>query len=400
LIISSHYSPRVLPVLADLVDTEIDRVQDLTSTLALNRTKIEEVGRDGIVSWRSALPTVTVNCKQFEYGNMEFFRQLANKGPSVSQINYTDYRTGKFDIAGYTTDDNGTVLGTVWYNNLRLSGFNFNIGDPEAVIERNFTFVGDNEILLENNNKYLIRQRGVIASTGNNQTITITSPTPVADPDNSGRFLFKVVKCTGGTCTELTHGTQWSYNGSGTLTINGSSTAGDIIWYWYSASTYSGSSTFVNNDTDVGAITADSVTIWLVSQTHVSRLQSVSVDTSFERKDIREIGTVDVVSTGVKTITNNVTLGRIIESYTIEEALRGKIGVSYGKIDPKRFGSGMSLVIKVYSDNTKQTFKMGYKFTDLAPISRDTGTPVADYITAGVQLSGETAFVTTVEAIL
>jgi hypothetical protein len=29
-----------------------------------------------------------------------------------------------------------------------------------------------------------------------------------------------------------------------------------------------------------------------------------------------------------------------------------------------------------------------------------TGTPVADYITAGVQLSGETAFVTTVEAIL
>ena len=259
---SSAYKPRIFPVFSDVADTEIDRVQDLSSTATLNRTKIEEVGRVGIVDWRKTTPTIGVTVRQLEYGNMEFFRQIANKGNTVSQISWTDFSTSAVDIAGYKTDDNGTFLGTIWYPNLRVSGFGLTIGAPDALIERNFNFMGEDEIALINNNKYLIRKRYIISTTGNNRTVTLgTDPTPVADPDNSGQILFKVVKISGGTATELTYGTEWSTDGV-TLTINGSSTTGDVIWAWFSAGSYiAGESTFVNNNADVAGITADACTI-------------------------------------------------------------------------------------------------------------------------------------------
>ena len=61
-----------------------------------------------------------------------------NKGTTVTQINWTDFATSAVDIAGYKTDDNGTFLGTIWYPKLRVNSFSVNIGDPEALIERNF----------------------------------------------------------------------------------------------------------------------------------------------------------------------------------------------------------------------------------------------------------------------
>ena len=397
---SSNYKPRVFPIYADTLDTEIDRVQDLGSTATLNRTKIQEVGRDGLVDWRKTTPNISVNLRQLEYGSIEFYRQLANKGSTVSQISWTDFKTTAVDIAGYKTDDDNTFLGTIYYPDLRLSGFSINIGAPDAIIERSFNFAGEDEIALINNNKYLIRGRYIIAATGSNQTVTVANPTPIADPDNSGQFLFKVVKVSGGTATKLDHGTQWSYNGSGTLTINGSSTIGDIIWVWYSATTQGSQTIFVNNDADLASIAAESCTILLVTATHVSRLQSVAVDTSFDRRDIREIGTEPVVARGIRDITNRVTLGRILENYTIEEVLRGKAGASYGKIDVREFTDNLSLIIKFYSDNTKTTFKLGYKYTDLAPVGLDASAPVNDYITAGNTLEGEVGFVTITESIL
>lgn len=397
---SSNYKPRVFPIFADLVDTEIDRAQDLSSTATLNRTKIEEVGRAGLIDWRQTTPNVTVNLRQLEYGSLEFFRQVANKGSTVSQISWTDFSTSSVDIAGYKTDDNGTFLGTVWYPDLRVSGLSLNIGAPDALIERSWSFAGEDEIALINNNKYLIHARYVISSTGNNRTVSLGSnPTPVADPDNSGRILFRVVKVSGGTATLLTPGVDWSTDGV-TLTINGSSTAGDVVWVWYSAATQGGQTIFVNNDADVAGIPADACTILLATNNTVSRLQSVSIDTTIDRRDLREIGSKDVVQRGVRDITNRITLGRILETYTIEEVLRGKAGQSYGKIDIRNLQDNLKLIVKLYSDSTKSTFKMGYEFTDLAPVGRDTGTPVNDYISAGNTLEGETGFVTTTEAIL
>ena len=65
---SSDYKPRIFPIYADIDSSEIDRVQELTASTTLNRTKIEEVGRDGIVDWRKSTPKVSVSIKQLEYG--------------------------------------------------------------------------------------------------------------------------------------------------------------------------------------------------------------------------------------------------------------------------------------------------------------------------------------------
>jgi hypothetical protein len=399
---SSKYLPRIFPIFVDDTDAELDRIQDLNSTLTLNRTKVQEVGRTGIVAWRKTTPSVTVNAKQFEYGNIELYRKLANKGPTVSQINFSDFTTSSFDIAGYKTDDSGTFLGTIWYPSLRLTGMSLNIGDPQAVIERSFSMVGENEIALLNNNKYLIRQRYVIGTTGNNRTVSISNPTPTADPDNSGKYLLRVVKISGGTASELDWGTEWSYNGAGTLTINGSSTLGDVIVVWFSASSLGSQTTFTQNDADLSSITAESCSIYLANNQYLYRLQSASLEVTLNRRDIREIGNDQIVARGVQDINTRVTVGKIIESYTIEEVLRGKVGQSYGIIDPINFTDNFQLVVKIYQDSTKTAsqFLIGYKLTDLAPTGRNTGTPVNDYITAGVTMEGQEGFITTVNAVL
>ena len=397
---SSYYRPRIIPVDADVDPVEIDRLQELSTSTTLNREKIEEIGRDGVVDFRKGVPDISLTARQLEYGSLEFFKKLANKGDSVTQVSFSDMHTPRFDIAGYKTDNAGTFMGTIWYPNLRTSSFSLNIGDPDALIERNFTFVGEDEIILRQNGKYLITSRHNLTG-GSNQTITLNDPSPVADPDNSGEYLFKVVRVRSGTATILTHGIDWSYNGSGTLTINGTSVAGDIIKVWYSAASYvAGQNPFVNNDSDLAGISADSCSIYLVTNSLVTRLQSVSMEVSFDRFDVREIGNKDTVQFGVRDTTVRVTLGRIIENYTIEEILRGKAGTDYTKIDVREFSSNMSLIIKVYSDNTKDTFKLGYKVLDLAPVSTDTSTPTSDFIQRGAVLEGEVGFCTTINAIL
>lgn len=397
---SSYFRPKIMPVLADLNPVEIDRLQELSGSGTLNRTKIEEIGRDGIVDWKKSIPSVNLTLRQLEYGSMEFFRKLANKGDSVTQIDFTDFKTPKSDIACYKTDDDGTFLGTIWYPGTRVSGFSVNVGDPEALIERNFTLVGEDEVMLKDGGKYLIHKR-FTATGGADETFTVNDPVPAADPDNSGQFLFKVVRVRSGTATELVHGTNWSYDGTDTLTINGTSVAGDVIKVWYSAASYVGGETpFTVNDSDLAGVSADSCDIFLVTTDRVSRLQSVSLEVSLDRYDVKEVGNKDTVAYGTRDITTRVTLGKILEDYTIEEILRGKAGQSYSKIDVREFSSNLSLIIKIYEDNSKETFKMGYKCTDLAPSGTELGTPTSDYVNRSATLEGEVGFVTTVEGVL
>ena len=80
--------------------------------------------------------------------------------------------------------------------------------------------------------------------------------------------------------------------------------------------------------------------------------------------------------------------------------LRGKAGQSYGIIDSRNFTSNMNLVIKIYKDNTKTQFKTGFKFLNLAATGVDAGAPLNDYVTRGVTLECQDAFVSSVEGVL
>lgn len=397
---SSYFRPKIFSIDGDVDPANIDRLQELTSSTTLNREKIQEVGRDGIVDWRKNTPDITVSGRQLEYGQLGFYRKMAGKTDAVSTILWSDLSTKRFDIAGYKTDDSGTFLGTVWYPKLRLAGFTINFGGPEAIIERSFNFVGEDDVVLQQGNKYLIHKRFAI-SAGLNQTCSLSNPTPAADPDNSGQYLLRVVRIRSGVATILTHGLEWSYNGAGTLVINGTSIAGDVIKVWYSAATYiSGEDPFTANDTDLASIDCRAVSLYLASSNYLYRLQSASMEVAYDRFDVMELGNDETVAYGVRDITTRVTLGRIIEAYTIEEVLRGKAGLSYGKLDVRNYTTDLNLIAKIYSDENKGTFKLGYKCTDLSPVGADAGTPTDDYITRGVSLEGEIGFVTTVNGIL
>jgi len=401
---SSYYRPKVFSNSGDLVEAEIDRAQELTASTTINREKVKEIGRDGIVDWRQRIPSINLTLRQLEYGSMEFWRQLTGKGNSVTQVSWTDFKTATFDIAGYKTDDNGTFLGTIYYPKLRTASLSINAGSPDGFIERSFSFVGEDEIMLQNANKYLICQRYVIASGGNNCTVTVNTPSPVADPDNSTSgtsvYFFKVVKHNVTTGATVLNSTDYSYvSGTGVLTINGASATGDVIRVWFSAGTYTGT-VFTNNDADLAGITADSCSIYLASSNYLYRLQSAGIEVTFDREDIKEIGNLNTVSYGIRNITTRVTLGRILEAFTIEEVLRGKAGASWGKLDVRQFQDNLSLIVKVYTDASKRTFKLGYKLLDLAPTATEAGTPTADYVTRGATLEGEVGFVTSNEAAL
>ena len=400
---SSYYKPRVYPYNGSIAHAEIDRLQDLSGSTTLNRTKINEIGRDGTVGWNKGIPTVSLTLKQLEYGNLEFFNKITNDADTALTLN--DFKTSAFDITGYKTDDDGTFLGTILYPKQRVSGFSLNIGDPDALIERGFTTVGEDNIIFSDNNKYFIELESSASGTGHQIVIGSggfsTYPDPVALPDESGaKYFYRALRVRASVTTELTEGTDFTFDsGTGLITIPASA-ASDLFKFYYTATTYiSGADPFTNNDSDLAGIKADCASIYLQTSNYVYRLQSIAVDVSFDRQDIKEIGNSNVVSRGVREKTVKITLGRILENYTIEQILRGATS-GYGQYDVREFQDDIKLTIKIYSSNAKTTFKMGYSFTDLSPTNKDEGVPTKDYVTQGNTLEGESATITSIEGSL
>ncbi len=393
---------RVYPYNGDVDPAQINRLQNFNASLSLNREKIKEIGRDGIISWRKRIPTCRATGMQYEYGSIEFWNKLANKADDTTSLSLSDFDTSMVDICGFETDDSGTFLGTVWYPKLRLNGFSLNIGDPESYIERSFDMTGEDEKTLLYGNKYFIFRK-FTASGGTNEEITISDgtayPHPAEDPDNSGYYLLRVLRVRDGVTTELTYTTDYTYNNSTHIMTVVSATAGDIYKvYWSAATLGTGTTIFTNNDSEPSALTADCTSIFLQTSNRVYKLQSVGIDASFDRTDYKEIGSTDVVQRGVRDRNVTVTLGRILESYTTEEIFRGVSGYSYGIINPRNFADDITLTVKVYSDNTKSTFKMRYDITDLSPVSLDFAGGVDDYIQRSAQLAGQGMTIKSVDA--
>jgi len=127
---SSYYQPRIFPLYGDVAPAEIDRAQAIDPTTTLNRDKVEEIGRDGVVGYVKRSPTVAYRLTQLEYGSMEFWRKITNKGDAITTITLADFKTPAFDICAYLTDDDGTFKGTIWYPKLRTSGFSIRPVSP------------------------------------------------------------------------------------------------------------------------------------------------------------------------------------------------------------------------------------------------------------------------------
>ena len=402
---SSTTSPRVFAYKGTLAFGQIDRLQELTFSATLNRTKIQEIGRDGTVCWRKSIPTINGTARQLEYGNLAFWKQLANKATATTKVEWTDFESSAVDIAVYETDENNAFKSTVWYPNLRTAGFALNIGSPEGQAERSFTFIGEDEITFQGDNKYLIVLQDSLAAAPAhtivlNATTYANYPLPTANPDESGSasYIEKVVKVTSGGIASTLTSADYSYNaGTNTLTITNSA-AGDTYKVYYTADTYiTNQDLFTNNDADLCVLPAENCSIYLKTTNYVYRLQSVACDVTFDRYDVKEIGSTDVVLRGVRDTNVRITLGRILDQWTVEEVYRG-VAPGYGRIDIRDFDDNINLIIKLYSTDAKDTFSIGYAFTGLSPASLDNGVALNDYIKRGSVLQGEEGFVTSVES--
>ena len=394
----SYYRPRIFPVLGNIHDAEIDRAQSISVPTTLNRTKVEEIGRDGAVGYLATSPSVAYTLSQFEYGNIELYEKLTNQtahGESGEDgITQADFKTPYFDICAYMVDDDETFRGTVWYPALRTAGFSLNISEPQAVIERSFDFVGESAVVWQGANKYVIYGYHT-AGSGSDTDIDLSAKPPVLDPDTTSTYMLRVVRVTAaGVSSVLVDGTDFTYtDGTKTLAIT-SITADDVIKYWYTSGT-APTTQFTDNDTDAAGLMGDCASIYLyvpasgspTSSDYIYRLQSVGLDVRFDREDLREIGNKDVVLRGVKNTTVTATLGRKVEQWTIEEALRGAIA-DYGKIDVEEFSDELALIVKIFSDNTKTTLAYGVVCTGMSPTSVNVSPSVGNYTDGETTIEG------------
>jgi len=392
---SSYYRPRIFPYNGDVAPAEIDRAQAIDPSISLNREKVEEIGRVKPVGYIKKSPTVSYRLTQLEYGSIEFWQKLVNSATlgadGETGITLDDFKSSAFDICAYLTDDAGSFKSTVWYPKLRTAGFALSFGDPQAIGERTFDLVGESAINWQGNNKYVHYQREEIES-GDTGIFTLTQ-TAVLDPNDSV-YMIRVLRVRGTTTTELVKDTDFTETDEDTVTIT-TPVVGDVYKLLYTSTT-APANMWTDNDSDKSAILADSAEVYLYipasgkpsSSDYIYRLQSANIDVRFDREDLREIGNKNVVQRGIKDATISVTLGDIVEENTIEEVLAGQSS-DYGKLDVEQFTDQATLIVKIYEDNTKTSFKYGFKATGLSPTELRTGAGINAYVNREVSIEGE-----------
>lgn len=409
MISASNLKPRIIPVTGTGLSAEIDRAQSIDPTVSTNREKVEEIGREGTVGWLKKASSVPYRLTQLEYGNIEFWQKLVNSetlgADGQTEITLSDFKSPYFDILAYLTDDDSTFRGTVYYPSLRTAGFSINIGDPQAMIERNFDFTGEIYNIYQGNNKYIIFDSYTCGS-GSDNDIDLTAKPPIADPDNPTSYMIRVVQVSGGVSTELVSGTGYTYSNSTKILTITSVTAGDIIKYWYSSSS-APTTQFTNNDSDVAGILGDCVSLYLYipasgkpgSSDYLYRVQSASIDVRFDREDLREIGNKNVIQRGIKNSTVTVNIGRKLEQFTIEEVLRGE-AAGYGKLDVDKLTDNASFIIKIFSDNTKTTFKYGMRIDNLTATTIKASATKNEYVNGDVTMESEDCIISADESVI
>ena len=406
---SSYYCPNIFPIKGTGDEASIARVQSIDPSVSLNRTKVEEVGNPAVVGYVKKSPTIGYRMTQFEYGDIGFWQKIVcnesvGGSSDVTGIALKDFKSSYFDLAAYLTDDNEIFKGTVYYPSLRTAGFSLSIGDPQAIIERSYDFVGDAAKILQGNNKYLIYQRHT-AGSGDDNEITLDN-TAVVNPDVALQYQLRVVRITAaGVVTELSKSAGDYTEDATTVTITSITTA-DNIKLWYTSST-APTALFTPNTSDKAAIIGDSIDVFLyvpasgkpTSDDYMYRLQSVTLDVSFDRDDQRELGNKNVVQRGVKSSTVSVSIGSILESFAIEEVLRG-VAPDFGIIDVERLTDNATLIIKIYNDSDKTDFKCGFVASGLSPMDLGGGVTTNEHVKKDTTLECESLIISANDAVI
>ncbi len=368
--------PRNFPWNSERAPEQIDRLQNISGDLNLNREKTYEIGRVGRLGFKKSTPSFSYSATQFEYGSMDLFYALANKEDPASggldnSVDLDDLVETQMDIAAFLTDDNATFRGSIWFPGLRVNGFSINIGAPDATIERNFDLVGEDYKMIDGN--YFAYQTATAVGA---TTIIVLSPGAVEIA--SGDYIFRVLRVRSGVVSELEETTDWTFvHGTNTLTVTGGVNGDVIKVYYVSATAYT--TTWTDNDVDPDLLLAEYAEIRLKVgvSTRIYRLQSVGIDVAFDRADYREIGNEKIVQRGVNNKTVTVALNRFAENFALEDILADDN--TYPVINPADFSEAIQMQVLIYGEKAHTNFKIGYLITGLSPTTVGTTQDVEAY---------------------
>jgi hypothetical protein len=374
---AKYVKPRIFCFNSARVPEQIDRSQDIGGDLTLNREKVYEIGRDGLLGYRQKTPSFAYSMTQFEYGSMAFWYDLANKvtpGAPPYDVDLDDLKETQCDIAAFLTDDDNTFRGTIWFPKLRVNGFSLNIADPESIIERKFALIGEDYKMLDE--KYFAYETATNSVPGD-ETIVL-DPVPVLYAATS--YIFRVLRVRAGAVSELLEGVasgQYTFTGPATVVVHGCLVA-DICKVYYEAAT-AYTTTWANNDSDPDLLLAENAEIYMKvgTSTRIYRLQTVGIDVKFDRADYKEIGNSEVVQTGVKSKTVTISLDRFATDFSLEDILASD--TTYPYIDPRNFAENIQLMVKIYQEKSHTNFKIGYLMNNISPSALSTTQAIEDY---------------------
>lgn len=399
--------PRIYPYNGDVAPADMDRVQSFSGGGNQPFEMLYEWGREDKMAVDFDILEATATGTQFEYGTIDTYLKLANLSALPSGgLDLDDFSNSKVDIITVGKDDyEGNVEQTLWLPKLTLDSITVNIADAEARLERSFEFSGDILRRLRNDNKYFIYKKDTVSSgySADPYDIVLNDPEPVEDPNHSGVYIYRVLRVRSGVTTELDLTTDYTYT-SGTTTLQILlATTGDVYKVYYTSDSWgtSGDPTSLNDDDDY-FIDADSVKVTLQSgsgtEVEMDLLTSLNIVATLNRIEEAVIGNDEKIIKEVESKTTTVTLGGRVKNSTIEEILMGEAGNDWGVLDAQLYKDDIKLRVYVYEDETKSTFKIGYKVTDLfmTTTTQDEGN-ANEFLTKGVTLQSDNLLISDVE---
>lgn len=401
---ASAVKPLTIPVNSDVSRDNMDRVQSISGGVSQPSEDVFELGRLDKVCTDEGILDSTLSITQLEYGTIDSFLQFAGlSAEPVGGLTLSDFNTALTDLQQPgKTEFGGTVEQTLWLQKLSVDSISLDFADPEAKIERTFELSGDKYKMLRKANKYLIFVEDDAATgVSGNYVINISDPAPVEDPNNTGVYVLQLYRIRSGVATELALTTDYTFNQpSNEITIL-SANAFDNYRIWYSAGSYgsAGDPTELN-DVDDCFLKAESITVFIDDGVHAAveldLLTSLSIAATLNRIDEGVLGNDEKILRDVETTEVTLSLDGRIKDSTIEEVLMGEAGQDHGIIDADLFGE-VSVVVKIYEDSTKTTFKMGYKMTGLTFSDESKDFDANAFGTKPVSLSGTNLLITAIE---
>lgn len=393
-------SPYFIPNKGGSAD-DFHGLTDIGVDISVTSENVYVVGRKTKCATDRETPEATIPLTQFERGEVDTFKTLANVSAEPSGgFDVLDFNTSLVDVVYYVKDEfNGTVEASVWMPKCAISSFTLNVDDPQGRITRDIELSSDDERVFTGDNKFLIHKQDTAPSgTSGAYSIDVSDPVPVVDPHNSGAYIFRVDRTRSGSTETIT---TWTYDsGNNEIDVTDALT-GDVYNVYYSASSFgsAGDPTSVDSDSPC-FLKAENVTILIsdgTTEVEMDRLQSLTITATLNRIDENVLGNDERVLREISDTPVTVDASGRIKNWRVERAFMNSLNSENLASSVKVFNDNVRVTVKIYSNSDKDTFLIGYQVDNLSLSDKSLAFTANEFGTADMSAESDDLKITTTE---